>query len=47
MKPRLALLFAFYDCGWRYELWRCEGWGQIGFGGSPGEAYRAWGRAYE
>ena len=42
MKPRITLSHAWYDSGWRYETWLCEGLGRLGLGDTPREAYDLW-----
>ena len=44
MKPRLTLLSAWYDCGWRYERWCCCLGDVCYVGSSPVAAYQAWRR---
>lgn len=44
MKPRLTLLSAWYDCGWRYEQWRCTDGRFSAIEGSPATAYYSWKR---
>lgn len=43
MKPKIKLAYSWSDSGHEYQWWTCSmGVLPVGFGNSPGAAYRDW-----